>query len=61
MSAFAAAAWAAASKSYGMTDFIGFAETDHSANFYYRIIPESRGFGLNYESVDICGGMAGFL
>lgn len=44
-----------------MTDFIGFAETDHNANFYYRIIPESRSFGLDYESVDICGQMGGFL
>jgi hypothetical protein len=61
MSAFGAAAWAVTSDTYAMTDYIGFAETDHSANFYYRIIPESNGFGLNYESVDICGGMASFL
>lgn len=61
MSGFAAAAWAATSKIYDMTDFIGFAETGYSANFYYRIIPEVRGFGLNYESVDVCGQMGGFL
>ncbi|KAI8228646.1 hypothetical protein K4K54_002083 [Colletotrichum sp. SAR 10_86] len=34
---------------------------DHTANFYYRIIPELNSFGLNYESVDICGGMAGMF
>ena len=61
MAAFAASRWAANSKAYSMTDFVGFAETGHSANFYYRIIPETRSFGLNYESVDICGGMAGYL
>lgn len=44
-----------------MDDFIGFAKTDHNANFYYRVIPRLRGFGLNYESVDVCVGMAGFL
>jgi len=44
-----------------MTDFISFAETAHTANFYYRIIPESKAFGLNYESVDICSRIASFL
>ncbi|KAL6790988.1 hypothetical protein J3E68DRAFT_429572 [Trichoderma sp. SZMC 28012] len=61
MSGFIAAAWATASKTYDMTDFIGFVETGHLANFYYRVIPEIRGFGLNYESVDVCGQMGGFL
>ncbi|KAE8154345.1 hypothetical protein BDV25DRAFT_136039 [Aspergillus avenaceus] len=41
-----------------ISDFIGFVETGHTANFYFRIIPEHKGYGLNYESVDICGGMA---
>jgi hypothetical protein len=45
----------------GPTDVIGFTSVNHQANFYYRIIPEIRGFGLNYESVDICGGMSGLL
>lgn len=45
----------------GMHDMIGFVETEHDANFYYRIIPETEGYGLNYESVDICGGMGKFL
>ncbi|XRM44306.1 hypothetical protein ABZX51_007453 [Aspergillus tubingensis] len=55
-----AATWAvyADNASHKMNDFIGFAETEHAANFYYRIIPEVRGFGTNYETVDICGGMA---
>ncbi|KAB8261666.1 hypothetical protein BDV32DRAFT_157967 [Aspergillus pseudonomiae] len=44
-----------------IADFIGFVETGHTANFYFRIIPEHKGYGLNYESVDICGGMAGML
>ncbi|KAE8366737.1 hypothetical protein BDV27DRAFT_143365 [Aspergillus caelatus] len=44
-----------------ISDFIGFVETGHTANFYFRIIPEHKGYGLNYESVDICGGMAGML
>jgi hypothetical protein len=44
-----------------MTDFIGLAQDGYNANFYYRIIPEVRGFGLNYESVDVCGGMGDFL
>lgn len=61
MAARGAEAWASTSHSYRMSDFIGFAATGHEANFYYRIIPEVRRFGLNYESVDICGGMAQFL
>lgn len=58
-----AAAWAvyADNASHKMNDFIGFAETEHAANFYYRIIPEIRGFGTNYETVDVCGGMASYL
>ncbi|GKZ89287.1 hypothetical protein AnigIFM59636_011014 [Aspergillus niger] len=58
-----AATWAvyADNANHKMDDFIGFAETDHAANFYYRIIPELRGFGTNYETVDICGGMASYL
>jgi hypothetical protein len=30
----------------------------HKADFYYRIIPEVLGSGLNCETVDVCGGMA---
>ncbi|KAL4900482.1 hypothetical protein BDW74DRAFT_170859 [Aspergillus multicolor] len=58
-----AATWGVYADNAGhkMDDFIGFAETGHAANFYYRIIPETKGFGRNYESVDICGGMAGYL
>ncbi|PIG84697.1 hypothetical protein AARAC_011446 [Aspergillus arachidicola] len=44
-----------------ISDFIGVVETGHTANFYFRIIPEHKGYGLNYESVDICGGMTGML
>ncbi|GMG22274.1 unnamed protein product [Aspergillus oryzae] len=58
-----AATWAvyADNANHKMDDFIGFAETEHAANFYYRIIPEIKGFGTNYETVDICGGMASYL
>ncbi|KAH0429341.1 hypothetical protein CcaCcLH18_08463 [Colletotrichum camelliae] len=61
MAGFIASAWALASANVQLEDYIGFASTDHNANFYYRIIPELYSFGLNYESVDICGGMASFL
>ncbi|KAL3429978.1 hypothetical protein BDV09DRAFT_189657 [Aspergillus tetrazonus] len=58
-----AATWGVYADNAGhkMDNFIGFAETGHAANFYYRIIPETKGFGTSYESVDICGGMAGYL
>ncbi|THC89046.1 hypothetical protein EYZ11_011503 [Aspergillus tanneri] len=58
-----AATWAvyADNVSHKMNKFIGFAETEHAANFYYRIISEIRGFGTNYETVDVCGGMASYL
>ncbi|PYH38086.1 uncharacterized protein BO87DRAFT_445857 [Aspergillus neoniger CBS 115656] len=58
-----AATWAvyADNANHKMDDFIGFTETENSANFYYRIIPELRGFGTNYETVDVCGGMASYL
>jgi hypothetical protein len=42
-------------------DYIGLVKTGHTANFYFRIIPELQGFGLNYESVNVCGQLAGFL
>lgn len=45
----------------GANEVIGLVKTEHTANFYYRIIPELYGFGLNYESVDVCGGLAGYL
>ncbi|RJE17827.1 hypothetical protein PHISCL_09837 [Aspergillus sclerotialis] len=45
----------------GINELIGFVETGHKANFYWRIIPELEGFGTNYESVDVCGGMAEYL
>lgn len=44
-----------------MSDYIGLVKTDHQANFYFRIIPETKGFGLNYESVNVCGQLAQFL
>jgi hypothetical protein len=45
----------------GIDDVIGFVKTNDKANFYWRIIPELKGFGTNYESVNICGGMASYL
>jgi hypothetical protein len=45
-----------------ITEWIGFERTGHTANFYLRIIPEIRGYGENYESVDApCGQMGRFL
>lgn len=45
----------------GANEVIRLVKTEHTANFYYRIIPELYGFGLNYESIDVCGGLAGYL
>ncbi|KXH32101.1 hypothetical protein CSAL01_04193 [Colletotrichum salicis] len=53
--------WNTRASCCSLHDLMGFVKTDHTANFYYRIIPETVNFGLNYESVDVCGGMAGFL
>lgn len=46
---------------FAASDYIGLVKDGHVADFYYRIIPEVKGFGLNYETVDICGGMASLL
>jgi hypothetical protein len=63
VSAEIARSWAnfATTASYHMNDFFGLVKTGHEANFYFRIIPELKGFGLNYESVNACGGMAKYL
>ena len=53
--------WADKAAFLGEGDYIGLVKTDHSANFYFRIIPETKGFGLNYESVNVCGQLAPFL
>lgn len=53
--------WADKAAFTGEGDYIGLVKTDHTANFYFRIIPETRGFGLNYESVNVCGQLAPFL
>ncbi|KAJ5204877.1 uncharacterized protein N7498_005756 [Penicillium cinerascens] len=53
--------WASDSYRMSTSDYIGLVKTDHTANFYFRIIPEIKGFGLNYESVNICGQLAPFL
>ncbi|TWU75744.1 hypothetical protein ED733_001469 [Metarhizium rileyi] len=53
--------WANRANCCNMHDMIGFVETGHAANFYYRIIPETVNFGLNYETVDSCGQMARYL
>lgn len=53
--------WARRGDSTSMNEFFGLVKTGHKANFYHRIIPEVRGFGMNYESVDACGQMASFL
>jgi hypothetical protein len=51
----------ATTASYHMNDYFGLVKTGHEANFYFRIIPELKGFELNYESVNACGGMAKYL
>lgn len=53
--------WASRADGTDMDEYFGLVKTDHNANFYYRVISELRSFGLNYESVDVCGGMASFL
>ncbi|KAL4899600.1 hypothetical protein BDW74DRAFT_183557 [Aspergillus multicolor] len=53
--------WAYSTYHYHASDYIGLVKTDHTANFYFRIIPETKGFGLNYEDVNFCGGMAKYL
>ena len=47
--------WALDAYATPMSDYMGLVKTGNHPNFYYRIIPEVKGFGLNYESVDICG------
>lgn len=61
MANYIAADWATASYCDHAGDYFGLVKTDHTANFYFCIIPEVRGFGLNYESVNTCGQMAPFL
>lgn len=57
-----AAYWASSAEiDHHIGSYIGLAKTDYKANFYYCIIPETVDFGLNYESVDICGGLAKYL
>jgi hypothetical protein len=53
--------WANLANRNQIVNWIGLVKTVHKANFYLRIIPEVKGFGTNYESVDICGGMAKYL
>ncbi|CAI7663115.1 unnamed protein product [Penicillium palitans] len=53
--------WASDAYAYPMADYMGLVRTDRHPNFYFRIIPEVRGFGLNYESVDICGPLYKFV
>lgn len=61
MSAALANDWASYADNNGISEYIGFVETGHTANFYFRIIPELGGFGLNYEDVNVCGGMGKYL
>lgn len=53
--------WADWTYEDGNGDYIGLVKTDHAAKFYFRIILETRSFGLNYESVKVCGQLAPFL
>jgi hypothetical protein len=56
-----AQAWVNYANQGSMEDYFGLQKTDHNTNYYFRIIPENNGYGENYESVDVCGGMAQFL
>jgi hypothetical protein len=53
--------WVMASCKYHSADYTGLVRTDAAANFYFRIIPELYGSGLNYEDVDYCGELKQFL
>lgn len=53
--------WSKTAAKMDLLDLIGFVATDHDANFYWRIIPKMIGFGLEYESVDVCGQMGQYL
>ncbi|KAK1768975.1 hypothetical protein QBC33DRAFT_534344 [Phialemonium atrogriseum] len=53
--------WGSAAGQYPMNEWIGLAKTNHDANFYYRIIPETFSMDYSYESVDICGQMGVYL
>ncbi|PLB51190.1 hypothetical protein P170DRAFT_493435 [Aspergillus steynii IBT 23096] len=46
--------WKSMALGNDISDFIGFVETGHTASFYFRIIPENKGYGLNYENVNVC-------
>lgn len=61
MPAALAGEWADFTRWYSAGELIGFATVNHNANFHYRILPETKGVCLNYESVDICGGMSGYI
>lgn len=61
MAYFIAQDWARNTHKMSMSDYVGLVKTGHTANFYFRIIPETKGFGLNYESVNVCGQLAQFL
>lgn len=50
-------------RSSQISDYIGFVENDQkrTANYFYRIIPEVEGFGLNYEDLETCGRLSDLL
>lgn len=58
--------WAYSALNTDMNEYFGLVKHGgisdiYQATFYFRIIPETQGFGLDYESVDACGGMGDFL
>jgi len=53
--------WAGYGNAGKMQDYFGLQKTGHTANFYFRIIPEISGYGENYETVDYCGKQGSFL
>lgn len=48
-------AWDLAANQGGINNYIGLVQSDGSADFYWRIIPEKVGFGTNFEPTNICG------
>jgi hypothetical protein len=55
--------WGFQADGNNMGEYIGLVKLaeHHQAVVYFRIIPEERGYGENYENVDVCGGQERFL
>jgi hypothetical protein len=45
----------------GADKIFRFVELKNQADSYFRTIAEIKGFGLNYEDVDVCGDMSPYI